>query len=82
MEVDSNHSVADQLVLRKPVFNLRIPDTALSASVYPMGDAAPISNNLRMFGKVSLREKCPNKELFLVRIFLYSDWIQENTDQI
>ena len=23
----------------------------------------------------------PNTELFLVRIFLYSDWIQENTDQ-
>ena len=30
---------------------------------------------------VALREKCPNKELFLVRIFLHSDWIQENTDQ-
>ena len=43
---------------------------------------------------VSLREMCPNTELFLVRIFLYSDWIrrftckslywvwiQENTDQ-
>ena len=23
----------------------------------------------------SLREKCPNTKLFLVRIFLYSDWI-------
>ena len=23
----------------------------------------------------SLREKCPNTELFLVRVFLYSDWI-------
>ena len=33
------------------------------------------SNNL------PLREKCPNTELFLVRIFLFSDWIQENTDQ-
>ena len=42
---------------------------------------------------LSLREKCPNKEFFLVRIFLHSDWIlrfsispysvriQENTDQ-
>ena len=30
---------------------------------------------------VTLREKCPTTELFLVRIFLYSDWIQENTDQ-
>ena len=29
----------------------------------------------------SLREKCPSTELFLVRIFLYSVWIQENTDQ-
>ena len=25
--------------------------------------------------------KCPNTELFLVRIFLYSVRIQENTDQ-
>ena len=29
----------------------------------------------------SLREKCLNTEFFLVRIFLYSDWIQEYTDQ-
>ena len=29
---------------------------------------------------VSLREKCPNTELFLVCIFLYSVRIQENTD--
>ena len=28
-----------------------------------------------------LREKYPNTELFLVHIFLYSDWTQENTDQ-
>ena len=26
-------------------------------------------------------EKCPNTEFFLVRIFLYLDWIQENKDQ-
>ena len=32
-------------------------------------------------GKVTLREKCPNTEFFLVRIFLYSVRIQENTDQ-
>ena len=24
---------------------------------------------------------CPNTEFYLVRIFLYLDWIQENTDQ-
>ena len=28
-----------------------------------------------------LREKCPNTEFLLVRIFLYLDWIQENTYQ-
>ena len=28
----------------------------------------------------SLREKCPNKEFFLVRIFSYSDWIQRFTE--
>ena len=29
---------------------------------------------------VALREKCPNTELFLVRIFQYSVRIQENTN--
>ena len=29
----------------------------------------------------SLRDKCLTTEFFLVRIFQYSDWIQENTDQ-
>ena len=31
--------------------------------------------------KLPLREKCPSTELFLVRIFLYSGRIQENTNQ-
>ena len=31
--------------------------------------------------EISLREKCPNTKLFLVRIFLYSARIQENTNQ-
>ena len=30
---------------------------------------------------MTLREKCPNTEYFLVRIFLYSVRIQENMDQ-
>ena len=34
----------------------------------------------RRMVRVTLCEKCLNTELFLVRIFLYSDWIQENTD--
>ena len=29
----------------------------------------------------ALRKKCPSTAFFLVRVFLYSDWIQENTDQ-
>ena len=33
------------------------------------------------FLQIELREKCPNTELFLVRIFLYSIRIQENTEQ-
>ena len=28
-----------------------------------------------------MHEKCPNREFFLVRIFLYSVKIQENADQ-
>ena len=34
-----------------------------------------------MFHTFALREECPNTELFLVRIFLYSVRIQDNTDQ-
>ena len=44
-----------------------------------------ILNSCRWFHAMSqwqsLREKCPNKELFLVRIFLYTNWIKENRDQ-
>ena len=31
------------------------------------------------FKSVALREKCPNMELFLVHILLYSDWIRRYT---
>ena len=31
--------------------------------------------------KITLREKCPSTEFFLVRNFLYSGRIQENADQ-
>ena len=31
---------------------------------------------------LSLREKCPNTELFLVHIFLYSDWITLYLDAV
>ena len=38
-------------------------------------------HNLSVYILTSLREKCPNTEFFLVRIFPYSDWIRENTAQ-
>ena len=34
--------------------------------------------NCTINNRVSLPEKCPNTELFLFRIFLYSDWMQED----
>ena len=37
--------------------------------------------NLWLAFVFTLREKCPNTELFLVPIFLYSVQIQENTGQ-
>ena len=40
-----------------------------------------MQHQIRFPLKVSLREKCPNTGFFLVRIFLYSVQIQENTDQ-
>ena len=31
------------------------------------------------YGKQALREKCPNTEFFLVRIFPHADWIRRDT---
>ena len=42
----------------------------------PIGDNGNPEN---MFKTLSLRKKCPNTEFFLVRIFLYLDWISPNT---
>ena len=39
------------------------------------------TNERHLLIKHSLREKCPNTEFFLARIFPHSDWIWENTDQ-
>ena len=41
----------------------------------------PLFQNTLNLRRPTLREKCPNTELFLIRIFLYSVQIQENTDQ-
>ena len=37
--------------------------------------------NWKIEDKHTLHERCQNTEFFLVRIFMYSDWIRENTDQ-
>ena len=42
-------------------------------------DSFTLDNYFRTFSADSLREKCPNKEVFLVRIFPYSDWITRFT---
>ena len=50
-------SLLSPIVLRKGVFNRLIPDAALSASVDPMGQVAPKSNNLHRFRKKSVSAK-------------------------
>ena len=51
----------------------------LLISFFPLLLWVPTENRTKL--KNSLSEKCPNTEIFLVRIFLYLDWIQENMDQ-
>ena len=41
-----------------------------------------ISNKIFVPRNLVLREKCPNTELFLVRIFRYSDWIRRFTKSL
>ena len=41
-----------------------------------------VSKNLQSFLYVSLPEKCPNTELFLVHIFLYSNWIRTRNNSV
>ena len=52
---------------------------SLLISATKMDDFVPIAQ-LKMKG-FTLREKCLNTELYLVRILLYSVRIQENIDQ-
>ena len=37
---------------------------------------------MKSFEKIALREKCPNTEFLLVRIFLHLDWILRFTPYI
>ena len=42
----------------------------------------PPYHTLTFLVKQSLRKMCPNTELFLVRIFLYSDWIRTRNNSV
>ena len=43
-------------------------------------DSSKACQELDLPKKITLREECPNTDLFLVRIFLYFVRIRENTD--
>ena len=45
------------------------------------GRIVVLTNMFRIAVLFSLREKYPNTEFFLVCIFPYLDWMQENTEQ-
>ena len=55
-------------------YRITVREYILESKVTPLK-----TNNWRVH--VSLREKCPNTEFFLIRICLYSAWIRVNTDQ-
>ena len=44
------------------------------------GSTNKYNGSVRDYTRKLMRENCPNIEIFLVRIFLYSVRIQENTD--
>ena len=52
------------------------PDPWAAPKMYSKGLTATPS-----FTSLALSEKCANTEIFLVCIFLYSNWILENADQ-
>ena len=53
-----------------------LPNFSLNWQFWYFGQTLPILVFLVYKRKSALREKCPNKQLFLVRIFHYSDWIR------
>ena len=54
---------------------------SISISFDKTVNSLKIFSGSKSFHQVTLREKYPNTEFFLIRVFLYSDWIQENMDQ-
>ena len=66
-------------------FNEKItPKTRQRRLQLKIGNCCPAYTNPKKLFRLwypTMREKCPNTEFSLVRIFLYSVRIQENTDQ-
>ena len=65
-------------VLYSSLFYDRIQFIKLRESSECSLEQNPLTNRIFI---CSLCDKCPDTEFFLVRIFPYSDWIRENTDQ-
>ena len=74
-------SKCDQIrsLLSQPLFN-KIANLKACNSIKNtfFNRTPPVAASERILRKKysTLREKCPNTEFFLVRIFLYSDWIR------
>ena len=58
-----------------------MPTVPIFLAVLPVDQKINLVSPKLILQTNRLREKCPNTEFFLVGIFPYSDWIQENTDQ-
>ena len=73
-------NLASLLIITEPPVNL------LPVSIWRFGSdftSLYLHNGLitGLLSYTALRGKCPNKEFFLISIFLHSDWKRENTDQ-
>ena len=56
-------------------------DVPQSPKLWAVSHLQQVVFSFHTLRNVTLREKCPNTEFFLVRIFMYSVQIEENTDQ-
>ena len=54
----------------------------LCEDYFPIRDSKRLECEKSAFKKRTLHEKCPNSELFLVRIFLYLDWIRTRNNSV
>ena len=78
-QIDTNKNLANTyVVLVSLLLTLNICHTFFSVSFI---DLEQPSVCWKLHLQLPLRKKCPNMEFSLVRIFLYSDWTKENTDQ-